>query len=1201
LSEAARYYRLSADQGNVFSQLNYGRCLEFGKGVSIDLNEAAKYYKLSADQGHAQAQFYYGVLLDTGGDVLMNKSLATHYFKLSADQENAQAQSKYGVLLARDEGISMNKSLAAHCFKLSAAQGNAQTAYPQEVDFIIGIDAPSIPKASHCFVKFVDRSYASSRWIKFKIVSGLINGPESIDALKSYEGTFTRFQEILYLHIPDFVKLSLSYFQAEEIITAEGGMFLVKWCDLDITYATWEHFVPPELFDDWRQKSARTVPIKKTHVLDKRDPSSDYRQAQSPAFKNGHRLFPNQVDCLNWLTHCWNNRQNCILSDENGLGMVIEAVAFLDTLRQRHNIYGPFLIVSTTHRVYKWKSTIEEWSDFKLHVLLRPGPFLLDYFFPIKDDGNPDRTSLMTDIFLFSYQAFEASKSAVSQIDFMCVILDEWLDKNCELGLLEKFSADHVLLTTPRLASHYTDLSAFCSEPPTFTFVRHQDDVPNLRSCLHEIVVRAEMSEWQQKRIRAIFLTHRAKLQKKQRLDIIIRKIQKRCNTPGKATDQFFEIGKIVVLDKLLNKCKELGWSVLILGQSQKVLDLLESFVSYKEYKYERLSGAPSHTPQVRFCHDLSTFVFLSCACWTISLISARVVILYDWNDSTEEIHSSSHVDELYRLVTRGVPDQDLSTDIDLDSVLRCTAQYLKSADANTWASFSDLSIDEILSRTIPSDSTDDDPPGFWDEWFSCSFQSQILPFTDDSFAMEDIYTMKTLLADYGYCHAIAMRHEFAPLAQVLLFHACMIGSDGAWKVHSFPFQIPIASAYIPPFDIPSNREKLLRGASQFLCSTAAADRLYTIVVWLSNEEFDQTSDFAPFHPTPLGWTPFHDFALLASFVDHGYDSGEQVKSESFLVQFKAKLSKADLFQRRDILLKILHPAVPVIYDTNSKGIVSVQEFASQHPNLRRLRVIPDFRQKQLLHYIYLTGLPHTVDDLRQSFAVSAYSDAALTSFLASIWSLCHSHFPEMPLISSAAPAHWIPDDVGWMVAIRCRLFHHLRTHLVDLQNPQLVVQWVDGPHWWTPAADRVLVTEVAVHGLASCSMISRAVEMVVSRMANKWELSGYAELGEEVIARRLAVLIAEVRRIEVFGNLRYLSKSFICSTKTWWFMSQANPDQSRFVIWAVEHPEIHAVANNQNSAFVAIIACLKEASRMVRYRPCPDIAKFEQYIWLSE
>jgi hypothetical protein len=87
LHEAALYSRWSADQGNQYSQLNYGRTLEHGNGISIDLVEAARYYKLSADQGDVVGQFCYDRCLELGRGIGIDASAAARYFKLSADDD----------------------------------------------------------------------------------------------------------------------------------------------------------------------------------------------------------------------------------------------------------------------------------------------------------------------------------------------------------------------------------------------------------------------------------------------------------------------------------------------------------------------------------------------------------------------------------------------------------------------------------------------------------------------------------------------------------------------------------------------------------------------------------------------------------------------------------------------------------------------------------------------------------------------------------------------------------------------------------------------------------------------------------------------------------------------------------------------------------------------------------------------------------
>jgi TPR repeat protein len=55
LVEAAKFFKLSADQHNAAGQYEYGNALYNGEGVTQDLAEAVKYFKLAADQGNAAA------------------------------------------------------------------------------------------------------------------------------------------------------------------------------------------------------------------------------------------------------------------------------------------------------------------------------------------------------------------------------------------------------------------------------------------------------------------------------------------------------------------------------------------------------------------------------------------------------------------------------------------------------------------------------------------------------------------------------------------------------------------------------------------------------------------------------------------------------------------------------------------------------------------------------------------------------------------------------------------------------------------------------------------------------------------------------------------------------------------------------------------------------------------------------------------
>jgi len=56
VTEAAKYYKLSADQDNPIGQSNYGCCLAIGRGVSQNLSAALRFLRLSAAVGHSMAK-----------------------------------------------------------------------------------------------------------------------------------------------------------------------------------------------------------------------------------------------------------------------------------------------------------------------------------------------------------------------------------------------------------------------------------------------------------------------------------------------------------------------------------------------------------------------------------------------------------------------------------------------------------------------------------------------------------------------------------------------------------------------------------------------------------------------------------------------------------------------------------------------------------------------------------------------------------------------------------------------------------------------------------------------------------------------------------------------------------------------------------------------------------------------------------------
>ena len=110
--------------------------------------------------------------------------------------------------------------------------------------------------------------------------------------------------------------------------------------------------------------------------------------------------------------------------------------------------------------------------------------------------------------------------------------------------------------------------------------------------------------------------------------------------------DLISDSGKLQVLDKLLVQLKAEGHRVLIFSQMTKLIDLLESFLRYRKYKFARLDGQTALSARrdivKNFQQDTSVFAFLlstRAGGLGINLTAADTVIFYDsdWNPSVSE------------------------------------------------------------------------------------------------------------------------------------------------------------------------------------------------------------------------------------------------------------------------------------------------------------------------------------------------------------------------------------------------------------------------------------------------------------------------------------------------------------------------------------------------------------------------------------
>ena len=132
-TEAGKWFRLAADQGDAQAQFNLGYMYRTGKGVAYNHVEAEHWFKLAADQGGAPAQYNLGYMYDNGEGVAQSHEEAAKWYQLAANQGDVQAQHNLGCMYATGQGVDLNLDQAEHWFKLAADQGyaNAQQALIQ--------------------------------------------------------------------------------------------------------------------------------------------------------------------------------------------------------------------------------------------------------------------------------------------------------------------------------------------------------------------------------------------------------------------------------------------------------------------------------------------------------------------------------------------------------------------------------------------------------------------------------------------------------------------------------------------------------------------------------------------------------------------------------------------------------------------------------------------------------------------------------------------------------------------------------------------------------------------------------------------------------------------------------------------------------------------------------------------------------------
>nr|XP_018668322.1 chromodomain-helicase-DNA-binding protein 4 isoform X1 [Ciona intestinalis] len=408
-------------------------------------------------------------------------------------------------------------------------------------------------------------------------------------------------------------------------------------------------------------------------------------------------------------------------------------------------------------------------------------------------------------VLLTSYEMCTIDSATLSSVDWVMVCIDEAhrLKNNQSkfFKVLSEYNVAHKLLLTGTplqnnleelfhllnflVPDKFTDMNGFLDE---FAEIAQEDQVKKLHEMLgphmlrrlkadvltglaskSEFIVRVNLSPLQRKFYRYILarnfkgLNSRGGPNNSSLLNIMM-DLKKCCNHPYlfnkpaeeaqrshngafEGTELTKTSGKLIVLQKMLRKLKDRGNRVLIFSQMTRMLDILEDFLEYEGYKYERIDGSITGSIRQESIDRFNApnsdhFAFLlstRAGGLGINLATADTVFIYDsdWNPHNDiqafsRAHRIGQTNKvmIYRFVTKNSVEERVAevakrkmmlthlvvrpgmgssktasmTKQELDDILKFGTEALfkdeDDAEGNDFIHYDDKAIEALLDRS---------------------------------------------------------------------------------------------------------------------------------------------------------------------------------------------------------------------------------------------------------------------------------------------------------------------------------------------------------------------------------------------------------------------------------------------------------------------------------------------------------------------
>jgi TPR repeat protein len=124
--EAAKWFRLAAEQGVADAQTKLAGMYEYGQGVPYDYALAAYWFRMAAEQGDVHGQWRLCDMYNKGRGVGQDEEQSVYWCRKAADQNNAIGQYMLGDKYKDGLGVEQDDEQAVYWYRKAADQDDSE-------------------------------------------------------------------------------------------------------------------------------------------------------------------------------------------------------------------------------------------------------------------------------------------------------------------------------------------------------------------------------------------------------------------------------------------------------------------------------------------------------------------------------------------------------------------------------------------------------------------------------------------------------------------------------------------------------------------------------------------------------------------------------------------------------------------------------------------------------------------------------------------------------------------------------------------------------------------------------------------------------------------------------------------------------------------------------------------------------------------